>query len=218
MPESPQHFVPPSRSPLAERVFAWAWGHAHGPLEKSYGKIKRELFASLRGEVLEIGPGAGINLRHFPADARVTGVEPNPFMHAALRREAEERGIALEILTGHAEALPLPDASVDAVVSTLVLCSVHAPERTLTEILRVLRPGGCFYFIEHVAAPRHSALRRVQEAITPVWRRLGDGCHPNRETWRVVEAAGFLDVKLEHRRVGPSLIPVSPHIIGRAVK
>ena len=211
-------FEPKKRSALAEHFFAWAWGHAHGPLEKHYGVLKRDLFAEVKGRVLEIGPGAGINLGHFRKDVQIIGVEPNVFMHPMLRASAEAAGIQLEIVLGYAEALPVPDASVDAVVSTLVLCSVFEPERVLAEVLRVLRAGGRFYFIEHVAAPSGSPLRRLQDWIAPLWRHMGDGCNPNRETWRLVEAAGFSEVRLEKRYIRVPLHPVRPHILGSAVK
>lgn len=209
---------PPKRSRSIERFFAWAWGHAGGTLEHYYGGLKRELFADIRGDVLEIGPGAGINLLHLPKDIRYTGIEPNPFMHPLLHAAAQERGMAIEIAEGIAEALPMADNSVDAVVSTLVLCSVFEQARVLAEVRRVLRPGGRFYFLEHVAAPRGSGLRRVQNVLAPLWRRVGDGCYPNRETWRALEAAGFSALQCEHRSIKVPLFPVTPHILGFATK
>lgn len=211
-------FHAPKRSRFAERAFAWVWGHAHGSLERCYGKMKSELFADLRGRVVEIGPGAGINLEHVPAGVHVTGVEPNVFMHPLLHQAAARTGVDFTAVEGYGEQLPFEDNSVDAVISTLVLCSVFAPERVVGEVLRVLRPGGKFYFIEHVAAPLGTRRRRVQEWIAPLWGKVGDGCQPNRETWRVLETAGFSDVRLEHRHVRTGLYPVTPHIIGTAVK
>lgn len=211
-------FHAPTRPRWAERAFAWAWGHAHGPLERYYGAIKQDLFTSLTGRVLEIGPGAGINLRHFPKDTQLIGVEPNPFMHPRLQAAAAEAGHRMEVLEGYAENLPLEEASVDAVVSTLVLCSVHDPARALAEVRRVLRPGGRFYFLEHVAAPQGAGLRRVQDAIAPVWRCLGDGCNPNRDTAASIQMAGFTSVAMEARRIPVPLFPVTPHIFGVATR
>jgi ubiquinone/menaquinone biosynthesis C-methylase UbiE len=188
------------------------------PLEKSYGKMKNQLFAHLDGEVLEIGPGAGVNFGHYPKSVRVRGVEPNPYMHPYLEQAAEEAGLAFEIDGGHAEELHAADGSVDHVVSTLVLCSVFDMDRVLAEILRVLKPGGTFVFIEHVAGPRGSVVRRVQDFVRPAWVKVGDGCNPNRETWGHIESAGFSDVHLEHRSIKTPFVIVNPHILGKAVK
>ena len=211
-------FRAPKRRRWAERAFAWAWGHAHGPLEHYYGPLKAMLFADLHGGVVEIGPGAGINLAHYPKGIHLTGVEPNPFMHPRLHAAAIEAGHAIEIVEGYAEALPIEDQSVDAVVSTLVLCSVYEPALVLAEVLRVLRPGGRFYFLEHVAAPAGTGLRRVQDGVAPLWRRFGDGCNPNRDTAKYLAQAGFSEVHAEHRRIPVPLFPVTPHLLGTAVK
>jgi ubiquinone/menaquinone biosynthesis C-methylase UbiE len=123
--------------------------------------------------------------------------------------------MSIELRVGTANDLPVSDASIDAVISTLVLCCVPDQQQTLREILRVLRPGGRLVFIEHVAAPRGSRLRRLQNLVTPIWKRLGDGCHPNRETWAELERAGFAQVTYE--RVTAPLPVVSPQIVGVAI-
>lgn len=201
-----------------EHLFAWAWSHATTPLEKAYGRIKNELFAGLDGEVVEIGPGAGINFRHYPANVHVRCIEPNPFMHPYLQEAAGSAGVSMSLDGGHAEEMDVPDSSVDAVVSTLVLCSVNRPEVVLGEIRRVLKPGGRFMFIEHVAAPRGSWTRRAQDWIQPVWKKVGDGCNPNRETGPLLQAAGFSKVEIQERRIKTPLVIVAPHIIGVATK
>lgn len=116
-----------------------------------------------------------------------------------------------------AEHLEFADNSIDAVVSTLVLCSVEDLEGTLQEILRVLKPGGRFYFLEHVAAPQGTWLRRMQQWIRPVWKKLGDGCRPDRETWVALEQAGFEQVEYQ-RFSAPVPAIVRPQIIGVAMK
>jgi len=212
---------PPRRGSLGQRLFAWGDAHSGSEYESFIAGRKRALLGGLHGDVLEIGPGTGPNLRYLPADVRWVGVEPNPFMHPYLLRSIQALGWPEErfrIEPGEAGGLRLPagDASVDAVVGTLVLCSVPHPADSLQEILRVLKPGGRYVFIEHVAAPTGSGLRSFQNFLQPVWSLVGGGCHPNRETWETIERAGFARVELEHFRL-PSGGPASPHIAGTAI-
>jgi ubiquinone/menaquinone biosynthesis C-methylase UbiE len=175
------------------------------------------LFSKVAGTVVEIGPGTGANLRYLTGGkVRWTGVEPNPFMEGYLRKEAARLGIPIEVRVGTAEHLPMPDASADAVISTLVLCSTADQEQAVKEILRVLKPGGRLIFVEHVAAPAGTRLRTLQDVVTPVWKQLGDGCRPNRETWVPLERAGF--AKLDYQRIEIPGIVVTPHILGEATK
>jgi len=202
---------------LRQRVFAWALARFNGGYERTVLQHKRRLFADLAGTVVEIGPGSGANLRFLRADkVRWIGVEPNPFMQEYLRKEAARLGVAIDFRPGTAEHLPLPDSSADVVISTLVLCSTADPQQALQEILRVLKPGGRLIFIEHVAAPAGTRLRKLQNLVTPVWKQLGDGCHPNRETWVQLERAGF--AKLDYQRIGIPGFLVTPHILGEATK
>jgi ubiquinone/menaquinone biosynthesis C-methylase UbiE len=202
---------------LRQRVFAWALARFNSKYERFAEEYKRRLFSNLTGAVLEIGPGTGANLRYLArSDVRWVGVEPNPFMKKYLRDEAAKLGMQIEIRSGTAESLPVADSSQDAVIATLVLCCVQDQRISLNEVLRVLKPGGKFLFIEHVAAPQSSRLRRIQNLVTPVWKQLGDNCHPNRETWTALEHAGFCDVSYE--RITAPLPVVSPQIIGSALK
>jgi ubiquinone/menaquinone biosynthesis C-methylase UbiE len=177
---------------------------------------KQNLFRGLSGILVEIGAGTGPNLRHLPRGLRVVGVEPNPFMHRHFLSEARRRGSPVELVRGRAEALPFRDDSVDAVLCTLVLCSVGEADRVLAEARRVLKPGGRFLFVEHVAAPPGSWLRRTQGFLRPAWRRLGDGCEPDRATEEALARAGFQEIRLERFRA--PLLLVSPHIAGTAIK
>lgn len=166
--------------------------------------------------MLEIGPGTGANLQYYPETVRLIGLEPNPYMQKFLQDKANKIGRNIEIHTGVAEHIPLPEGHVDAAVGTLVLCSVDNLQQSLSEIKRVLKPGGSFCFIEHVAASENTWLRSVQNCITPCWQCLVDGCHPNRETGAAIKAAGFKDVQMENIRL--QLPVVAPHIIGSATK
>ncbi|MBI4443884.1 MAG: class I SAM-dependent methyltransferase [Acidobacteria bacterium] len=206
----------PVRTGWSRRVHAWFLAYCGGRYERMVADRKGALLGELHGDILEIGPGAGPNLAYYSPGCRWIGVEPNPYMYPYLRKAAERRGLQIEIRSGLAEKLPAEDDSIDAVVSTLVLCSVNDPAATLGEVLRVLRPGGRFLFIEHVAAPPGTRLRRVQEIIRPLWKRIADGCHPNRETWKTITNAGFDEVHYDHFRL--PLGPVGPQIAGYAVK
>jgi ubiquinone/menaquinone biosynthesis C-methylase UbiE len=182
--------------------------------ERSVEAHKRRLLAPLAGTVVEIGPGAGANLRFYGAGVRWVGIEPNPWAHDYLREEAARVGLAAELRAGTAEALPLPDASADAVVSTLVLCTVRDVARALAEVRRVLRPGGRFVFMEHVAAPPRTRTRVAQRLVRPVWPLFADGCHPDRDTERAIGDAGFARVELTRFRAPMPVI--GPHIAGVA--
>jgi ubiquinone/menaquinone biosynthesis C-methylase UbiE len=207
----------PNTGRLRQRIFAWALARFNTKYERFAEPYKQQLFSRLEGTVLEIGPGAGANLRYLARpDIRWIGIEPNPFMEKYLRGEAERLGMQVEIRPGTAEELPMADNMVDAVIATLVLCCVHDPQGTLKEVLRVLKPGGTFVFIEHVAAPDGTRLRRIQNLITPFWKQLGDGCHPNRETWTILEQTRF--GKLNYSRITAPLPLVSPQIVGSAIK
>jgi ubiquinone/menaquinone biosynthesis C-methylase UbiE len=203
---------------LSQRYFAALMRLADGAQERQYGERKDRLFAEIApgDHVVEIGPGTGVNLAHLPPGVRYTGVEPNPHMHAALRRKAEARGMEAQMHEARAEALPLDDDRADAVISTLVLCSVDAPAQALAEVRRALSSGGRFYFLEHVAAAAGSARRRVQRTVKPAWRRLADGCRPDQRTGALIRAAGFADVQIDRFPSGSALNPVRPHVAGVA--
>jgi ubiquinone/menaquinone biosynthesis C-methylase UbiE len=200
-----------------KRLLAWMMAHSNVKYEEEMAEQKQALFSDLHGNVLEIGPGTGPNLSYYSPDIHWIGIEPNPFMHSYLREEAEKLNLNIDLRNGTAEHLDVEDNSMDAVVSTLVLCSVENLDTVLKEILRVLKPGGRFFFLEHVAAPQGTMLRRIQHWIRPLWKTLGDGCHPDRETWVALENAGFEHVDYQHFRANLPAI-VSPQIIGVAVK
>jgi SAM-dependent methyltransferase len=157
-------------------------------------------------DVLELGPGTGPNFRYYPPSIRWTGIEPNTYLHAALTARGR-------VAT---DTAAIPTSTIDAVVCTLVLCSVQDPAEVLAETYRTLKPGGKFYFLEHVAAPEHSKLRRTQKFIQKPWSCIADGCDVCRDTLRLIEAAGFRQVDVERFTVTAG--PASPHISGIAIK
>lgn len=198
------------------RAFAWGMARGMGPYERWMSERKRKLLSGLSGEVLEIGPGSGVNLAYLTKEVRWTGIEPNPFFHPHIQKEATRLARPVRLRMGLAEDLGLRDESVDAVVGTLVLCSVDEVKPVLKEILRVLKPGGRYYFLEHVAAPNGSCLCRLQQILQPVWQRILDGCRPDRETLPLIAGSGFCQVQCEGFRA--PLPVVSPHICGFAEK
>jgi ubiquinone/menaquinone biosynthesis C-methylase UbiE len=179
------------------------------------GERKLNLFKGIRGNILEIGAGTGVNFAFIPAGVRWIGVDSNPHSLRYIREAAQRSGHEFDFHTGSAESLPFPDASFDSVASTLTLCSMQDPVLALDEIRRVLRPGGQFLFLEHVAAAAGSQLRRRQRLLRPVFRCLA-GCTPDRDTGSLIRAARFSSVEME-QFVLPLPI-VGPHICGRAVR
>lgn len=144
------------------------------------------------GRVLEIGAGSGHNLSYYDPSRvdRLYALEPSPEMWALAQPRAGEVPFPVEFLQAPAEEIPLPEASVDSVLTTYTLCTVAQPEAALSEIRRVLRRDGELIFCEHGAAdePR---IRRWQDRLDPVWTRLAGGCHMNREILALLERAGF---------------------------
>lgn len=205
----------PRRGPGA-RWLAFVLARSERADGRLYGARKRALLAGLGRTVVEIGAGTGTSASYLDRGTRWRVVEPNGYVPADLKRAADRHGLALDLHAGTAEALPFPDASADAVVSTLVLCSVSDPARALAEVRRVLRPGGRFAFIEHVAAPSGSILHLAQRALRAPWGLVADGCRPDRETEALVRAAGFASVEVERFRLPLGL--VAPHIAGSATR
>jgi len=204
-----------SRGTWRQRTLAFILTRFHQRYLTLTEPWRQRLLSEAHGRVVEIGPGTGPNLAWLPADIHWIGIEPNPYLVPILKEAAVARGRHAEVMAGSAMAMPLPEASADMVISTLVLCSVPDVGRALQEIRRVLKPGGRFVFIEHVADRPGSRLRRLQNFGTPLSRCLGDGCHLNRETWRDIEQAGFGDVRLEHFRL--PLTFNATHIAGVAI-
>ncbi|MCL2725562.1 MAG: class I SAM-dependent methyltransferase [Polyangiaceae bacterium] len=157
---------------------------------------RKELVSGLEGEVLEIGAGTGSNLRHFPETVtRLVVAEPDRWMRARLARAiAQDRGAvrasSIQTSAAPADALPFKDASFDAVVSMLVLCTVPDASRALAEIRRVLRPNGRLVFLEHVAADDPKRFT-WQQRLDPIWCRFAAGCHLTRHTSEAIRSAGF---------------------------
>ncbi|NLU73445.1 methyltransferase domain-containing protein [Streptomyces sp. HNM0575] len=181
-----------------------------------------ELLAGLGGRVIEVGAGNGLNFARYPAEvSRVTAVEPEPRLRASAVRAARAAAVRVpvSVVAGRAEALPVGDATCDAAVCSLVLCSLPDVQKALTEVLRVLRPGGELRFYEHGRAQERPGMVRFQRALdATVGPFLFGGCHSGRDPVGEIGAAGFTDISF--RRVvvpqdGP-VFPASFHVLGGA--
>ena len=159
-------------------------------------RIRTRVAGGARGRVLEIGAGTGFNFPYYSDEAVVVAIEPDAEMRRLAEPRAREHGIDLQ--AAPAEHLPFPDASFDAVVSTGVFCSVDDPGAAITEVHRVLRPGGDLRFSEHVRG-RSAPRRLMQRTLDPLHYRLFR-CHIGRDTLRLLGDAGFELVELEHPR------------------
>ena len=188
-----------------------------GPyLERSLRPRKRRVFAGVAGDVAEIGPGVGANLPYLPTGTALIAIEPNRYMHDGLRTAALRSGVALDLRERTAEQTGLPDASVDTVISSLVLCSVQDPDAVLAEIRRILRPGGSFRFVEHVVAPSGTPTRASQRLFRRPWAWTFEGCSCERDLERSLRSAGFAEVEVEHYRLHTPFLPFNPQIAGVA--
>ena len=168
------------------------------------------------GRVLEVGCGTGLTFPHYgPRVTNLTATDPDPFMLKRARERSRKAAFPIELHLAPAEELPFEDASFDTVVSTWVLCSVGDQSRALSEVQRVLVPGGELRFAEHVRYGNPVG-GLFQDVITPVWRWFGAGCHPNRNTALFIEEAGFRVVELRRDMVGPPPLRLSA-IIGSAI-
>ncbi len=206
---------------LISRFNAWFFTAFAGYINHIARHHKRAAFEGLDHSrvILELGAGTGANLGYLPRGTHLYAVEPSLAMHDQLRERCEAAGIEVTILATGAEAVPLPDESVDEVISSLVLCTVTDPDQVLAEVRRVLRPGGRFRFIEHVAAPRKGVRRGLQRTIRRPWGWVFEGCRPDRHTTAAIEAAGFESVTLERRKFRHSFFfPVNTAVWGVAMK
>ena len=203
--------------PLFARIYPRinACTEAHGATAH-----RRELLADISGVVVEIGAGTGANFRYYPAKVeQVIAVEPEPRLRAMAQLAAVDAPVPVEVRAGTAEELPVPDGSADAVVASLVLCTVRDVPKALAEAARVLQPEGHLFFYEHVRSER-PGFARMQRAVDLVWPLVGGGCHLTRRTEAAIVAAGFT---IEHVRQFDFLIngratPASPSVIGTARK
>jgi SAM-dependent methyltransferase len=194
-------------------IFARLWDSVIRLAGRREREHRAELISGSRGRVLEFGAGTGLNFSLYSGGVRVVGLEPEPTMARKASTRARTARAPVKVLRGSAEALPFRDETFDTAVACCVFCSIADPLRAATEIRRVLRPDGRLLLYEHVRS-QHSRWARWQDRLTPLWRRLAAGCHPNRDTETTLRSAGF-DVDARRVSVGVAS-PVRPHAIGVA--
>jgi ubiquinone/menaquinone biosynthesis C-methylase UbiE len=152
-----------------------------------FAKYRQEVLADVKGEVLEIGFGTGLNLSYYPDDIyKIVTVDPNPGVHALAQKRIQSSSIIVEHQIIGGESLPMADNSFDTVVSTFTLCSIPQVEQAIKEIYRVLKPGGKFFFLEH-GLSQEPRIQVWQNRLTPLQKVIGDGCHLNRNIRQLVE-------------------------------
>jgi ubiquinone/menaquinone biosynthesis C-methylase UbiE len=199
-------------------IFARFYERLSRLMERDIGERRDELLAGLSGRVVEIGAGNGMNFRHYPATVdEVTALEPEAYLRRRAEKAASHAPVPVTVRDGVANPLPLEDASFDAAVASLVLCTVPYPSAALGELRRVLKPGAELRFMEHVLA-RSPRKAHVQERLdrSGVWPRLGGGCHCARDTVWAIQKAGFTIERVREFEVGPSWLITNPHTLGVA--
>ncbi len=205
-----------ARGTRGHPIFAALYDFLLRPAEKKFlGPHRAYLCSGAAGRVLDVGCGTGINLRYYPAAAEVVGIEPDPYMLKRGQARADGLGNRVKLLPERAEELAFIDGLFDTAVATLVFCTIPELDQALRELRRVLRPGGQLRFLEHVRAET-PGWARFQDFMTPLWKRIGAGCHPNRNTVSAIERAGFSIEELNRYTFGP--YPVRPFVRGVAIK
>jgi ubiquinone/menaquinone biosynthesis C-methylase UbiE len=175
---------------------------------------RRQLLAGAEGATIEIGPGTGLNLEHYPAAVtRLVLAEPDLYMRRRLARRVDALDRLVEVIDATVDRLPFPDATFDTAVVTMVLCSVPNQEVALAEIARVLKPNGRLLFIEHVRSGDPKLAKR-QDRIRPLYNLVG--CNPNRETLAAIEASAFGVESVRHGDVPKAPKVERPMIVGTA--
>ena len=159
---------------------------------------RRELLLPIEGEVLEIGFGTGLNIPFYGNVDVLYALEPNPDIYHLAVERVQHAPFRVKHVQSHAEKLPFADQSLDHVVSTWTLCSIARLDQALAEIYRVLKPTGTLHLVEHVKHPNSVKIQSLQTLLTPIQKRIGDGCHLNRDIERSLQQAKFKFIEKQY--------------------
>ncbi|WP_067690875.1 class I SAM-dependent methyltransferase [Nocardia jejuensis] len=201
---------------FGERFFASWYPSFMARVERAgQADVRGAQLALAHGRTLEIGAGNGLSVPHYPDELdELVLLEPNPALRARLAARTDTPAAPVTIVDGDAHHLDFPDASFDTVTASLVFCSVRDPAQALSEVHRVLRPGGVFLFHEHV---RGTGVRATfQDLLTPMQRRLADGCHANRDFESLLGTTDFHIEDIEHTRMPTWMPTIVPLVVGTA--
>lgn len=167
------------------------------PLEhRKFKRVRKELLRSATGRVLELGAGTGINFPLYENANHVTAIEPSQHMIDRSQSKFNKAAVPIKIVKAGAEQLPFNDDTFDTVVATLVFCTIPNVEKAIDEMKRVCKPNGKILLFEHVKM-ENRVLSRLQDWLTPVWKKICDGCCLNRETLHTFMIHGLTVVKVE---------------------
>ncbi|WP_312586307.1 class I SAM-dependent methyltransferase [Acinetobacter sp.] len=153
--------------------------------------LRRELLLGISGEVLEIGFGTGLNLPFYQSVDKLYALEPNADIFKLAETRIQQAAFPVEHIQASAETLPFAANSLQHVVSTWTLCSIAELEQSLQEIYRVLQPGGTLHVVEHVLNRQNLNIQRLQHLLTPIQKKVADGCHLNRDIETALLEIGF---------------------------
>ena len=219
-PDTPDTPDAPDAAPYENPRFAAAYlRYAAAAEDRGVREHRQALLAGLAGAVCEIGAGAGQGFAHYPAEVTsVLAIEPEPELRRVALAAARSAPVPVEVVDAFAEALPAAPAAFDAVVCSLVLCTVPDLGAALAEARRVLRSGGELRLYEHVRS-QHRLLGLAEDLVVPLWSRVAGGCHPNRDTMTAVAEAGFRVTEVQRFGFSPQRgVPALAHVLARAVR
>ncbi|MBZ5750605.1 class I SAM-dependent methyltransferase [Metabacillus rhizolycopersici] len=186
--------------------FARLYDMVLAPIEQTkFKKIRKSLIGKAKGRVLEIGSGTGVNFPFYQLALHVDAIEPDHYMRKKSLKRLDKSEIPIQTHLVKAEKLPFADHTFDTVVGTLVFCTIPNPERALKEVQRVCKPDGKVLLFEHVRL-NHSKFGPLQDALTPVWSKVSEGCRLNQNTVELLQNAGFIIHTIEEHFKGLFLV------------
>ena len=181
-------------SELYARMFARFYDKAAQKAEeKVLAERRKALLSGLKGNILEVGAGTGVNFPFYSKDAKVLAIEPSPYMLGQAREKKQDKA-NIRLLQASVEKCfedeVIQQSSLDAVVCTLVLCTIPDPQQALNYFHHWLKPDGKLIVLEHIKS-QVPWKAKVQDVVTPAWKIIGEGCHLNRKTDRMIRQAGY---------------------------